>query len=53
MAGLSPQAIDDKYEMGIGARKWETYGEGGFIDHDLKSPTFPSGERDDIEIPMK
>jgi hypothetical protein len=39
MSGRSPQEIDDKFEMGVGARKWESYGEGDFIGDDLRLPS--------------
>lgn len=54
MAGLSPQAIDDKFEMGIGARKWELFGEGEWVERRKReSETFPLEEREDIEIQLK
>lgn len=54
MSGLSPQAIDDKFEMGIGARKWEQFGEGEWVERRKRgSEVFPPEEREDIEIQLK
>ncbi|RDI88384.1 hypothetical protein Vi05172_g970 [Venturia inaequalis] len=54
MAGLSPQAIDDKFEMGIGARKWEQFGEGEWAERRKRdSEAFPPEEREDIQIQLK
>ncbi|QDS75786.1 hypothetical protein FKW77_008928 [Venturia effusa] len=54
MAGLSPQAIDDKFEMGIGARKWEQFGEGDWTERRKReSDAFRSEERENVEIRLK
>ncbi|TID25418.1 MFS general substrate transporter [Venturia nashicola] len=54
MSGLSPQAIDDKFEMGIGAREWERFGEGEWVERRKReSEVFPPEERENIEIQMK
>lgn len=54
MAGLSPQAIDDKFEMGIGARKWEQFGQGEWVEQRKReSGVLPPEEREDIEIQLK
>jgi hypothetical protein len=37
MSGRRPQDIDDKFEMGVGSRKWESYGEGDFMESDVRS----------------
>jgi MFS family permease len=51
MAGRSPGEIDDKFEMGIGARKWEGYAEGDFSDEDVKYAEWLGVE--EIELQQK